>query len=186
MPPLAGCFCTSLMAFRLLLQECGLTLQGAPSALGSSLRLFRTTGITKMPDVTVMCPPLGESISEGTVSTILKRVGDSVKADEALAQLETDKVTIDIKSPAAGVVQALKVSACWFMGEVGSMIWDEMQILCMLSRRLKSEMWSRLALLWLWWALAQRAHLQLPLRHYPQHHRLAQNHMLHQCIHDSQ
>ncbi len=51
-------------------------------------------------DLTV--PQLGESIVEAVVSKWNKRVGDSVKADEPLVVLETDKVTVDVPAPAAG------------------------------------------------------------------------------------
>nr|KJB22148.1 hypothetical protein B456_004G031700 [Gossypium raimondii] len=48
---------------------------------------------------------MGESISDGTLATFLKKPGDSVAADEPIAQIETDKVTIDVVSPQAGVIQ---------------------------------------------------------------------------------
>ncbi|ESQ54579.1 hypothetical protein EUTSA_v10025546mg [Eutrema salsugineum] len=48
---------------------------------------------------------MGESITDGTLATFLKKPGESVEADEAIAQIETDKVTIDISSPASGVIQ---------------------------------------------------------------------------------
>ena len=41
----------------------------------------------------VIVPVMGESVSEATISKWFKQVGDAVKADEALAELETDKVT---------------------------------------------------------------------------------------------
>ncbi|KAL5730017.1 dihydrolipoyllysine-residue succinyltransferase [Ranunculus cassubicifolius] len=59
------------------------------------------------PDDTVeaVVPFMGESISDGTLANFLKKVGDSVAAGEAIAQIETDKVTIDVPSPEAGVIQ---------------------------------------------------------------------------------
>jgi 2-oxoglutarate dehydrogenase E2 component (dihydrolipoamide succinyltransferase) len=48
-------------------------------------------------------------VSEGTISAVLKAVGDKVAVDEAVAQLETDKVTIDVKSPHAGAISAIAV-----------------------------------------------------------------------------
>ncbi|CAJ1971419.1 unnamed protein product [Sphenostylis stenocarpa] len=54
--------------------------------------------------VDVMVPPLAESISDGTLANFLKRPGDRVNADEPIAQIETDKVTIDVSSPEAGVI----------------------------------------------------------------------------------
>src|ERR1700682_4694552 len=47
-------------------------------------------------------PNLGESISEAVVTKWNKQVGDAVKADEPLVVLETDKVTVDVPSPAGG------------------------------------------------------------------------------------
>ena len=52
----------------------------------------------------VMVPALGESVSEATVSTWFKKVGDSVKQDEMLCELETDKVSVEVPSPIAGVL----------------------------------------------------------------------------------
>ena len=52
----------------------------------------------------VAVPALGESITEGTLAQWLKRPGEAVAADEPLASLETDKVTVDVPSPIAGVL----------------------------------------------------------------------------------
>jgi 2-oxoglutarate dehydrogenase E2 component (dihydrolipoamide succinyltransferase) len=52
----------------------------------------------------VMVPTLGESVTEATVSTWFKKVGDAVKADEMLCELETDKVSVEVPSPVAGVL----------------------------------------------------------------------------------
>ena len=52
----------------------------------------------------VQVPTLGESITEGTLAQWLKKPGEHVDADEAIASLETDKVTVDVPSPAAGVI----------------------------------------------------------------------------------
>ncbi|MCC5985923.1 MAG: 2-oxoglutarate dehydrogenase complex dihydrolipoyllysine-residue succinyltransferase, partial [Rhodobacteraceae bacterium] len=54
--------------------------------------------------VDVMVPTLGESVTEATVSTWFKKVGDSVAVDEMLCELETDKVSVEVPSPAAGVL----------------------------------------------------------------------------------
>ncbi|KAJ7963779.1 Dihydrolipoamide acetyltransferase component of pyruvate dehydrogenase complex [Quillaja saponaria] len=55
--------------------------------------------------VDVVVPPLAESIADGTLAKFLKNPGDSVKMDEPIAQIETDKVTIDVPSPESGVIQ---------------------------------------------------------------------------------
>jgi len=54
--------------------------------------------------VDVMVPTLGESVTEATVSAWFKAVGDSVAQDEMLCELETDKVSVEVPSPAAGVL----------------------------------------------------------------------------------
>jgi 2-oxoglutarate dehydrogenase E2 component (dihydrolipoamide succinyltransferase) len=56
----------------------------------------------KMTDVNV--PTLGESVSEATVATWFKKVGDTVAQDEMLCELETDKVSVEVPSPIAGVL----------------------------------------------------------------------------------
>src|SRR5687768_6882421 len=52
----------------------------------------------------VKVPALGESITEGTLAQWLKKPGEAVAADEPIASLETDKVTVEVPSPAAGVL----------------------------------------------------------------------------------
>ncbi|MEZ5797924.1 MAG: 2-oxoglutarate dehydrogenase complex dihydrolipoyllysine-residue succinyltransferase [Paracoccaceae bacterium] len=52
----------------------------------------------------VMVPALGESVSEATVSTWFKKPGDAVAVDEMLCELETDKVSVEVPSPVAGVL----------------------------------------------------------------------------------
>ncbi|KAJ0971211.1 hypothetical protein J5N97_019170 [Dioscorea zingiberensis] len=55
-------------------------------------------------------PQMAESITDGTLATFLKKPGDRVEADEPIAQVETDKVTIDVNSPEAGVIQKFVAS----------------------------------------------------------------------------
>jgi 2-oxoglutarate dehydrogenase E2 component (dihydrolipoamide succinyltransferase) len=52
----------------------------------------------------VAVPALGESITEGTLAQWLKKPGEAVAADEPIATLETDKVSVDVPSPVAGVL----------------------------------------------------------------------------------
>ncbi|MDV7142041.1 2-oxoglutarate dehydrogenase complex dihydrolipoyllysine-residue succinyltransferase [Tropicimonas sp. TH_r6] len=54
--------------------------------------------------VDVMVPTLGESVTEATVSIWFKAVGDAVAQDEMLCELETDKVSVEVPSPASGVL----------------------------------------------------------------------------------
>ena len=55
----------------------------------------------------IKVPTLGESVTTATVARWLKKAGDKVAADEALVELETDKVTVEVNSPAAGTLGAL-------------------------------------------------------------------------------
>jgi 2-oxoglutarate dehydrogenase E2 component (dihydrolipoamide succinyltransferase) len=55
----------------------------------------------------IRVPTLGESVSEATVGTWFKKVGDAVKADEILCELETDKVTVEVPAPATGVLSEI-------------------------------------------------------------------------------
>jgi pyruvate dehydrogenase E2 component (dihydrolipoamide acetyltransferase) len=57
----------------------------------------------------VIMPQLGETVVEGTVIKWYKKVGDSVRADEALFDIETDKVNMEIPAPAAGVLAEIIV-----------------------------------------------------------------------------
>ena len=53
----------------------------------------------------ILVPTLGESVTEATVAKWFKQPGDAVKADEPLVELETDKVTVEVNAPAAGVLK---------------------------------------------------------------------------------
>ena len=54
--------------------------------------------------ISIKVPPLGESIVEATVSRWLKKDGDPVAAGETLVELETDKITVEVPAPKAGVL----------------------------------------------------------------------------------
>lgn len=56
----------------------------------------------------VKLPELGEGVTEGELIKWLVKVGDTVKADQAIAEMMTDKATVEVPSPAAGVVKELK------------------------------------------------------------------------------
>jgi len=58
----------------------------------------------------IKVPALGESIREATVTQWLKSVGDLVKVDEVLVELETDKVTIEVSAPSSGILTEMRVS----------------------------------------------------------------------------
>ena len=59
--------------------------------------------------IEITVPALGESVTEATVGQWFKKPGDAVKADEPLVELETDKVTVEVPAPAAGVLADIKV-----------------------------------------------------------------------------
>src|SRR5262245_51317320 len=52
----------------------------------------------------IVVPTLGESVSEATVAKWLKKAGDAVRKDETLVELETDKVSVEVSAPEAGVL----------------------------------------------------------------------------------
>jgi 2-oxoglutarate dehydrogenase E2 component (dihydrolipoamide succinyltransferase) len=59
----------------------------------------------------IKVPTLGESVVEATISKWFKKVGDAVKADEPLVELETDKVTVEVPAPASGMLEAIAAVA---------------------------------------------------------------------------
>ena len=63
--------------------------------------------------VEIRVPTLGESVTEATIAKWLKKAGDAVDADEPLVELETDKVSLEVPAPSAGVLSEILV-------EVGS------------------------------------------------------------------
>ena len=60
--------------------------------------------------IEIRVPALGESVKEATVGKWFKQPGEAVKADEPLVELETDKVTVEVPAPAAGVMGDIKVA----------------------------------------------------------------------------
>ena len=57
----------------------------------------------------IRVPTLGESVTEATIGKWFKKAGDAVAVDEPLVELETDKVTIEVPAPAAGVLTDVAV-----------------------------------------------------------------------------
>src|SRR3954462_15186117 len=55
----------------------------------------------------ILVPTLGESVSSATVARWLKKAGEAVAVDEPLVELETDKVTVEVPSPSAGVIESI-------------------------------------------------------------------------------
>ena len=57
----------------------------------------------------IVVPALGESVTTATVARWMKQQGDTVAADEPLVELETDKVTVEVNAPSAGVLSSVGV-----------------------------------------------------------------------------
>ncbi len=57
----------------------------------------------------ILVPVLGESVTEATVAKWLKNEGDKVNADEAIVELETDKVNIEVPAPSGGIIEKISV-----------------------------------------------------------------------------
>ena len=62
------------------------------------------------PGTEVLMPQMGESITEGTITKWLKKVGDTVQRDEPIFEISTDKVDAEIPSPVAGTLTEIKVA----------------------------------------------------------------------------
>ncbi len=76
---------------------------------------------TSGPATDVVMPQMGESITEGTVSKWLKKVGDNIAKDEPLLEISTDKVDAEVPSPASGTLLAINVQEGETV-EVGSVL----------------------------------------------------------------
>ncbi len=85
-----------------LLAQIGEGATAAPKSNDKGAEVSASAEEGKMIDVNV--PTLGESVAEATVSTWFKKPGDTVAQDEMLCELETDKVSVEVPSPAAGVL----------------------------------------------------------------------------------
>jgi len=59
--------------------------------------------------ISIVVPQLGESVAEGTVARWLKAVGDKVRKEEPLVEIQTDKINVEIPSPAEGVLESISV-----------------------------------------------------------------------------
>ena len=58
---------------------------------------------------TIKMPKLGFDMAEGTLVRWLKQVGESINKGEVLAEIETDKATVEVESPASGVLRKLLI-----------------------------------------------------------------------------
>jgi 2-oxoglutarate dehydrogenase E2 component (dihydrolipoamide succinyltransferase) len=68
-----------------------------------------SSGAADGPGTDVLMPQMGESITEGTITKWLKKVGETVERDEPIFEISTDKVDAEIPSPAAGTLTEIKV-----------------------------------------------------------------------------
>lgn len=75
-----------------------------PAEQSTPRAALSATGAGEVGMIDVMVPTLGESVTEATVSTWFKKVGDTVAQDEMLCEMETDKVSVEVPAPAAGVL----------------------------------------------------------------------------------
>ena len=74
---------------------------------GSAIDIRKSAERLAMAEIRV--PTLGESVTEATIGKWFKKAGDVVAVDEPLVELETDKVTIEVPAPAAGVLTDVAV-----------------------------------------------------------------------------
>src|SRR3982075_2452945 len=68
------------------------------------------TGTTAEQIIDVVTPAAGESVTEGTILEWHVKVGDSIKVDETIVEISTDKVDVELPAPAGGTVSELLVS----------------------------------------------------------------------------
>jgi pyruvate dehydrogenase E2 component (dihydrolipoamide acetyltransferase) len=80
-----------------------------PAAVDTPAAAQDNPPTTGGPGTEVLMPQMGESITEGTITKWLKKVGDTVQRDEPIFEISTDKVDAEIPSPVAGVLSEIKV-----------------------------------------------------------------------------
>jgi 2-oxoglutarate dehydrogenase E2 component (dihydrolipoamide succinyltransferase) len=80
-----------------------------PAAADTPAAVQGNVPTTGGPGTEVLMPQMGESITEGTITKWLKKVGDTVQRDEPIFEISTDKVDAEIPSPVAGVLSEIKV-----------------------------------------------------------------------------
>ena len=80
-----------------------------PAAVATPAASQDNTPAAAGPGTDVLMPQMGESITEGTITKWLKKVGDTVQRDEPIFEISTDKVDAEIPSPVAGVLSEIKV-----------------------------------------------------------------------------
>jgi pyruvate dehydrogenase E2 component (dihydrolipoamide acetyltransferase) len=94
---------------------------GAVTPAAKEAAIPQPVGETSGPGTEVPMPQMGESITEGTLTKWLKKVGDTVARDEPIFEISTDKVDAEIPSPIAGTLTEIKVQEGETVG-VGSVV----------------------------------------------------------------
>ena len=82
----------------------------APGTESGAVTPAPAADVSSGPATEVLMPQMGESITEGTITKWLKKVGDSVQRDEPIFEISTDKVDAEIPSPTAGKLTEIKVN----------------------------------------------------------------------------
>jgi 2-oxoglutarate dehydrogenase E2 component (dihydrolipoamide succinyltransferase) len=90
-------------------QEDTVTPAAAATAAKDVAAAAEATAPAAGPGTEVLMPQMGESITEGTITKWLKKIGDTVQRDEPIFEISTDKVDAEIPSPVAGTLTAIKV-----------------------------------------------------------------------------
>jgi len=80
------------------------TAKPAPAAAAPAPKAAAAAASAGGASVDVTVPSMGESVAEGTISSFLKQVGDAVAKDETIAEIETDKVALEVPATADGVI----------------------------------------------------------------------------------
>jgi pyruvate dehydrogenase E2 component (dihydrolipoamide acetyltransferase) len=92
------------------IKEDTVTPSGADMATIDALATAEATAPASTgPGTEIPMPQMGESITEGTITKWLKKVGDTVSRDEPLFEISTDKVDAEIPSPVAGILTEIKI-----------------------------------------------------------------------------
>jgi 2-oxoglutarate dehydrogenase E2 component (dihydrolipoamide succinyltransferase) len=85
-------------------------VSGTPAVVDTPAAVQGNAPATSGSGTEVLMPQMGESITEGTITKWLKKVGDTVQRDEPIFEISTDKVDAEIPSPVAGVLSEIKVA----------------------------------------------------------------------------
>ncbi|CAI5727377.1 unnamed protein product [Hyaloperonospora brassicae] len=93
--------------FSVVKQAAGSTQAAASPPAASSSPVEKAATSVGEDLETINVPSMGDSISEGTIASVLKNVGDYVRADEAVLIVETDKVSVDVNAPMSGKITSV-------------------------------------------------------------------------------